>query len=169
MPKRQEIFTHFVTKAIASPSFDYYRLAALYHSFSLLHYYIAQNGHLVVSGIQQNTRIRSQMSMEQPIIPSNPATVTLTSMTAVQANGTAFIAPAKAGATVATKPKKPRKSRALKTASQNAHFEVVLEAARAVTQILSAHGLSCAIFGSLASKLYGCSRVPKVCNHCRLL
>lgn len=102
------------------------------------------------------------MAMKQPIVPTNPAAIAVTSMPTLQSNGlTPFVASMKADATAA-KPKRRKKSHAEKTQKQNAHFEVVLDAARAVTQILSARGLSCAIFGSLASKLYGCSRVPKV-------
>ncbi|KDR86023.1 hypothetical protein GALMADRAFT_235214 [Galerina marginata CBS 339.88] len=59
------------------------------------------------------------------------------------------------------KGKKSQRPRAVKTQLQNAHFAIVLEAARTVTGIFNAHGLSCAVFGSLASKLYGCARCPK--------
>ncbi|KAF8902268.1 hypothetical protein CPB84DRAFT_1729157 [Gymnopilus junonius] len=60
-----------------------------------------------------------------------------------------------------TKAKKPKRSRELKLEAQNAHLAVVLEAAQTVTGILKARGISCAVFGSLASKLYGCTRHPK--------
>ncbi|KAJ3501096.1 hypothetical protein NLJ89_g9494 [Agrocybe chaxingu] len=51
------------------------------------------------------------------------------------------------------KKKKPKISPAAKKASEDAHFELVMEAAQAVTSILESHGLFCAVFGSLAAKL----------------
>ena len=60
------------------------------------------------------------------------------------------------------KPKKPRPPRAQKIEAQNLHFELVLEAAQVVTEIFRTRGISCAVFGSLASRLYGTTRTPKV-------
>jgi len=42
------------------------------------------------------------------------------------------------------------------------HVALVLTAAKAATEILQSHGIPSAIFGSLASKLYGAPRPPKV-------
>jgi len=61
-----------------------------------------------------------------------------------------------------TKPKKPPRQRAQKIEAQNFHYELVLEAARVVTEIFRRRGISCAVFGSLASRLYGTTRTPKV-------
>ena len=44
------------------------------------------------------------------------------------------------------------------------HVALVLAAAKGATEILQSHGIPSAIFGSLASKLYGASRPPKVRN-----
>ncbi|KAF8996742.1 hypothetical protein BDQ17DRAFT_1429542 [Cyathus striatus] len=44
---------------------------------------------------------------------------------------------------------------------EDTHYVLVLEAANAAVSTLNKLGLKCAIFGSLASKLYGCSRCPK--------
>ena len=60
------------------------------------------------------------------------------------------------------KPKKPRRPRAQKIETQNLHYELVLEAAQVVTEIFRTRGISCAVFGSLASRLYGTTRTPKV-------
>ncbi|KAF9471687.1 hypothetical protein BDN70DRAFT_887823 [Pholiota conissans] len=57
--------------------------------------------------------------------------------------------------------KKRHLPRAEKMAAQNAHYALVLEAAQTVTRIFERRELSCAVFGSLAAKLYGSSRVPK--------
>ena len=65
---------------------------------------------------------------------------------------------------VPQKPKKRHRPRAEKVEAQHARYHLVLEAALAVTQILQAHHMSCAVFGSLASKLYGSARSPKVCS-----
>ena len=62
--------------------------------------------------------------------------------------------------------KKPKRPRALKLQAQDAHLAVVLEAARRVAAILQARGIPCAVFGSLASKLYGCPRHLKVRSPC---
>jgi hypothetical protein len=43
------------------------------------------------------------------------------------------------------------------------HYRLVLSATDATISILKRHGLSCAVFGSLACKLYGPFRDPKVC------
>ncbi|KAF4612083.1 hypothetical protein D9613_004481 [Agrocybe pediades] len=59
------------------------------------------------------------------------------------------------------KRKKPKRSRAEKLKAQEAHLQLVLDAAQTVAGILEPRGLSCAVFGSLASKLYGCPRMPK--------
>jgi hypothetical protein len=42
------------------------------------------------------------------------------------------------------------------------HVALVLAAAKMVTEILQSHEIPCAIFGSLAAKLYGAPRPPKV-------
>ncbi|KAF9473891.1 hypothetical protein BDN70DRAFT_816597 [Pholiota conissans] len=42
----------------------------------------------------------------------------------------------------------------------NDHYSLVLDAAQSVTEICSEHGLPCAVFGSLAARLYGNSRCP---------
>jgi hypothetical protein len=44
------------------------------------------------------------------------------------------------------------------------HVALVLAAAKGATEILQSHGIPSAIFGSLASKLYGAPRPPKVRN-----
>ena len=51
---------------------------------------------------------------------------------------------------------------AKKAANDAAHFWIVLEAARVVVEILRREGVPCAIFGSLASRMYGAVRCPKV-------
>nr|GAT55768.1 predicted protein [Mycena chlorophos] len=56
---------------------------------------------------------------------------------------------------------KPRKTRAEKNAAEEEHFRVVLNAAHTTIAILSRQGFATAIFGGLASKLYGNSRCPK--------
>lgn len=61
-----------------------------------------------------------------------------------------------------TKPKKRNRPRAVKVEAQNAHYKLVLQAALIVTDIFKAHNMTCAVFGSLASKLYGSPRCPKV-------
>ncbi|KAF8191129.1 hypothetical protein BJ912DRAFT_964130 [Pholiota molesta] len=48
-----------------------------------------------------------------------------------------------------------------KIAPKEKFFGLVLEATSAVMEILEANGISCAVFGSLASKLYGTSRDPQ--------
>ncbi|KAJ6606814.1 hypothetical protein B0H10DRAFT_1754239, partial [Mycena sp. CBHHK59/15] len=53
------------------------------------------------------------------------------------------------------------KSAADKAASEQEHFNLVLAAAQTTVEILRQHNLPCAIFGSLACKLYGNSRCPK--------
>ncbi|EAU92225.1 hypothetical protein CC1G_10111 [Coprinopsis cinerea okayama7 len=58
-------------------------------------------------------------------------------------------------------PSKKSKPKALKASNQDAHFQLVLEAAQRVVQVLTSHNLPCAVFGSLASRLYGASRCPK--------
>jgi hypothetical protein len=60
------------------------------------------------------------------------------------------------------KSKKQHRPRAEKMLMEQAHYALVLEAAQAVTRIFDKHGLSCAVFGSLAAKLYGSARCPKV-------
>ncbi|KIM38207.1 hypothetical protein M413DRAFT_76210 [Hebeloma cylindrosporum] len=58
-------------------------------------------------------------------------------------------------------PNKPSGRRALKIEADNRHYELVLEAAQGVTEIFRTRGISCAVFGSLASRLYGITRTPK--------
>ena len=60
-----------------------------------------------------------------------------------------------------TKAKKKGRPRAGKTAKKAEHQELVLEAARTLVRIIEGHGLPCAVFGSLSSKLYGSARAPK--------
>ncbi|KAF8185745.1 hypothetical protein BJ912DRAFT_1060565 [Pholiota molesta] len=60
-----------------------------------------------------------------------------------------------------TKSKKQHRPRAEKMLMEQAHYALVLEAAQTVTRIFDKHGLSCAVFGSLAAKLYGSARCPK--------
>ncbi|KJA19206.1 hypothetical protein HYPSUDRAFT_168391 [Hypholoma sublateritium FD-334 SS-4] len=60
-----------------------------------------------------------------------------------------------------TKTKKQNRPRAVKVEAQNAHYTLVLQAALIVTDILKVHNMTCAVFGSLASKLYGSPRCPK--------
>ena len=52
---------------------------------------------------------------------------------------------------------------ATKAANEATHFALVLEAAQATVRIFTKEGIPCASFGSLASKLYGSARCPKVC------
>ncbi|KAF8167180.1 hypothetical protein B0H34DRAFT_791941 [Crassisporium funariophilum] len=70
---------------------------------------------------------------------------------------------ANSAAVVATKQttKKPKKSRSAKLEAQNEHYALVHEAARTVSAIFEAHNMRCAVFGSLAAKLYGSPRCPK--------
>ncbi|KAG2022391.1 hypothetical protein CC2G_000145 [Coprinopsis cinerea AmutBmut pab1-1] len=58
-------------------------------------------------------------------------------------------------------PSKKSKPKSLKASNQDGHFQLVLEAAQRVVQVLTSHNLPCAVFGSLASRLYGASRCPK--------
>ena len=61
-----------------------------------------------------------------------------------------------------TKAMKRIRPRAVKVEAQNAHYNLVLEAAIMATDIFKAHNMQCAVFDSLASKLYGSHRCPKV-------
>ncbi|KAJ7292644.1 hypothetical protein C8J57DRAFT_1703563 [Mycena rebaudengoi] len=54
-----------------------------------------------------------------------------------------------------------RKAPADKAASEQEHLSLVLSAAETTVMILRQYNLPCAIFGSLACKLYGNSRCPK--------
>ncbi|TFK31787.1 hypothetical protein BDQ12DRAFT_82280 [Crucibulum laeve] len=51
--------------------------------------------------------------------------------------------------------KKAKPTRAAKLAKQAAHYALVLDAARAVVSILHSRKIRCAVFGSLACRLYG--------------
>ena len=61
--------------------------------------------------------------------------------------------------------KKPQKTKAEKAEAQDAHYALVFKAAFTVTEIFKSFDLPCVVFGSLASKLYGSSRCPKVCRN----
>jgi len=61
--------------------------------------------------------------------------------------------------------KKPQKTKAEKAEAQDAHYALVFKAAHTVTEIFKSFDLPCVVFGSLASKLYGSSRCPKVCRN----
>lgn len=69
--------------------------------------------------------------------------------------------PAKEGAKSRKKPKRKKATKAEKEAKQEEHFQLVMEAARTVVQILKDRGIECAVFGSLAARLYGSYRCPK--------
>ncbi|KAF5352338.1 hypothetical protein D9756_006305 [Leucocoprinus leucothites] len=56
---------------------------------------------------------------------------------------------------------KNEQKRLRKEKKKEEHFQLVIEAANATIAALREHGLSCAIFGSLACKLYGTFREPK--------
>lgn len=49
-----------------------------------------------------------------------------------------------------------------KARRQEYHFSLVFAAAYVTTMMLGKQGLSCAVFGSLACKLYGSFRYPEV-------
>jgi hypothetical protein len=69
------------------------------------------------------------------------------------------------GKAPAPKPKpRFRKSNAEKAASEQEHLNLVLAVAETAINIFRLHNLPVAIFGSLACKLYGNSRCPKVCT-----
>ncbi|KAF8956439.1 hypothetical protein BDZ97DRAFT_1851532, partial [Flammula alnicola] len=80
--------------------------------------------------------------------------------TQLESNIIALDVPQPSAATTASN-KKPKRPRAHKVESQNVHYALVFEAAQMVTEIFKTYGISCAVFGSLASKLYGSSRCPK--------
>lgn len=61
-----------------------------------------------------------------------------------------------------SKSKPRKKTKAQKAAAQEARYDLILEAADRVVRILNSRGISCAVFGSLASRLYGASRCPNV-------
>ncbi|KAH6896155.1 hypothetical protein BKA70DRAFT_1116869 [Coprinopsis sp. MPI-PUGE-AT-0042] len=69
--------------------------------------------------------------------------------------------PGKDGAKSRKKPRKKKATKAEKEAKQEAHFQLVMEAARTVVRILKDRGIECAVFGSLAARLYGSYRCPK--------
>ncbi|KAF9055641.1 hypothetical protein BJ165DRAFT_1427577 [Panaeolus papilionaceus] len=60
-----------------------------------------------------------------------------------------------------SKAKAKKAPRAAKAESRDTHFKLVMEAAKTVVDILRQHDVPCAVFGSLAAKLYGSSRCPK--------
>ncbi|PPR08024.1 hypothetical protein CVT24_010882 [Panaeolus cyanescens] len=93
-----------------------------------------------------------------PITDNNAITTTNADPTTTTTATTTAEAPP---APKVTKPKKPKRPRAVKVQAQKEHFELVMEAAKTVVGILEGAGYSCAVFGSLAARLYGSSRCPK--------
>jgi hypothetical protein len=62
----------------------------------------------------------------------------------------------------AAKREKRQKKAEQRAKKQEEHYKLVLAAADATIAALRKHGISCAVFGSLACRLYGNFRQPKV-------